>query len=323
MRFLTLVLLLSAVCPCGGGQMHDEGRSNTSECNRLGGLFLYGTLPEGTAGEPVNEPTTLDAPELRYRVLERFGEAFFCDPDAFPVGLSPALVRKRGLETFPEIEKDQETFLAIAQHLGFKERANLSGEQKLSVYAEFKKLRGAVHLEPRSNGQLSFRVGLKEKTGDVSIEGLIDRNGTIKILKRENTVLMCPICLAKGTLIDTPAGPVLVENLKPGDRVWTLDAAGHRVSMPVQKTSAVPVSPEQRVIHLIMSDGRELWASPGHPTADGRTVGDLQPKASYAGAVVKSTQLIRYQRRCTYDLLPAGETGFYWANGILLASTLR
>jgi hypothetical protein len=24
----------------------------------------------------------------------------------------------------------------------------------------------------------------------------------------------------------------------------------------------------------------------------------------------------------TYDLLPAGDTGFYWANGVLVASTL-
>ncbi len=32
-----------------------------------------------------------------------------------------------------------------------------------------------------------------------------------------------PVCYAKGTLIDTSNGPTLVETLRPGDLVWTLD----------------------------------------------------------------------------------------------------
>lgn len=32
-----------------------------------------------------------------------------------------------------------------------------------------------------------------------------------------------PVCYAEGTLIDTPNGPVAVQNLRPGDLVWTLD----------------------------------------------------------------------------------------------------
>jgi len=31
----------------------------------------------------------------------------------------------------------------------------------------------------------------------------------------------------------------------------------------------------------------------------------------------------RYAGEKTYDLLPAGDTGVYWANGILLGSTLK
>jgi len=33
-------------------------------------------------------------------------------------------------------------------------------------------------------------------------------------------------------------------------------------------------------------------------------------------------ELVPYSGSRTYDLLPAGPTGMYWANGILLASTL-
>jgi len=264
----------------------------------------------------------LDAPELRYRILARFKEAFFCDPDAYPIGLSPDLVRKRGLEVFLQIEKDQETFRAIAHHLGLSETARLSDEQKLSVYKEFKKLRGAVHLESSGN-QYKFTVGLKERTGDISVHGLVAQNGAITVLKRENTFLTCPICLAAGTRIYTPDGWVLVQTMKPADRVWTLDAMGHKVIVPVLKTSASPVSLEHCMVPLVLGDGREVWASPGHPTADGRTIGQLEANGVYDGSWIKSSELIPYQHHQTYDLLPAGTTGLYWANGILLASTLR
>jgi hypothetical protein len=39
-------------------------------------------------------------------------------------------------------------------------------------------------------------------------------------------------------------------------------------------------------------------------------------------AAVTTADLILYNGEFTYDLLPAGDTGTYWANGILLKSTL-
>jgi hypothetical protein len=77
------------------------------------------------------------------------------------------------------------------------------------------------------------------------------------------------------------------------------------------------------MIHLMLKDGRQLWASPGHPTSDGRTVIQLEKDAIYDGGAVELKESVAYGASETYDLLPAGETGFYWANGILLASTLR
>ena len=215
--------------------VHDVHLKKVSALPHFSKSFDAAATSGITASDSANNARKLDAPELRYRILERLGEGFFCVPDAFPVGLSSALARKRGLETFPEIKKDQETFRAIAQHPGLKETATLSDEERLLVYKEFKKLRGAVHLE-RLNDQFRFKTGLKEQTGDISVEGLIIRNGTIKILKREITFLTCPVCLAAGTRIETPYGSVLVQNVKPGGRVWTLDARGHKISTPVLKT---------------------------------------------------------------------------------------
>lgn len=132
----------------------------------------------------------------------------------------------------------------------------------------------------------------------------------------------CPICLAGNTLIDTPSGLMLVKNLQVGMSIWTIDKTGHRVSGIVTKTSKVPVPLTHQMVHLILDDGRELFVSPGHPTVDERNVGDLTLNDLYDGASVVSVQRVPYGESATYDVLPSGETGFYWANGVLLGSTL-
>ncbi|OHA89223.1 MAG: hypothetical protein A3C70_00015 [Candidatus Zambryskibacteria bacterium RIFCSPHIGHO2_02_FULL_43_14] len=133
----------------------------------------------------------------------------------------------------------------------------------------------------------------------------------------------CPICLAEDTLIDTPFGSVRVKNLQTGMSVWTAGKEGDRVLGSVIKTSKVQVSPSHQMARLILDDGRELLVSPGHPTSDGRTVGDLRPGDLYDGALVASVERVSYDDGATYDILPSGNTGFYWANGILLGSTLH
>jgi hypothetical protein len=74
--------------------------------------------------------------------------------------------------------------------------------------------------------------------------------------------------------------------------------------------------------HLILADGRELLVSPGHRTADGRQAGDLKIGDQLDGSNITTWELVPYADGRTYDLLPAGATGFYWANGILMASTI-
>jgi hypothetical protein len=92
--------------------------------------------------------------------------------------------------------------------------------------------------------------------------------------------------------------------------------------MPVIEVGSTPVPPGNVMVHVRLADGREVWASPGHRTADGRPLGALAVGDPIDGSHVTLWELVPYGGDRTYDLLPAGPTGDYWANGILLASTL-
>jgi hypothetical protein len=129
-------------------------------------------------------------------------------------------------------------------------------------------------------------------------------------------------CLPSWTLISTPIGDLPVTELRPGMPVYTLDVNGNKVVKPVDLVSKVLVSRDHRMCHLILNDGRQLFVSPGHPTADNGRVGDLEPGDVLDGAGVVSIEKVRYEAGHTYDLLPSGGTGCYWADGVLLGSTL-
>ena len=133
----------------------------------------------------------------------------------------------------------------------------------------------------------------------------------------------CPICLSGSTLIDTPQGQVNVKELAVGMSVWTMNAQGIRVSKPIAEVGKTLVSSIHQMVHVVLQDGRELYVSPGHPTVDGRHFGQLKNGDSLDGSRVVLAKLVPYGQSYTYDLLPAGDTGFYWANGILVASTLK
>ena len=51
-------------------------------------------------------------------------------------------------------------------------------------------------------------------------------------------------------------------------------------------------------------------------------LGDLKVSDLLDGARVILIERLPYKGTATYDLLPSGDTGFYWANGILMGSTL-
>jgi hypothetical protein len=258
--------------------------------------------------------------ELKYRLLAQFPDLFFCDPDFYPV----ARADEGGLavQVFPALQANPEEFNAILTHNQLTGLTSFSDAQKLLIYREHKKL-GALHFVlSGSSYQFSLQVSPSKGQGKL-ISGTIDGQGVVNVQQRKATVATCPVCLAEGTLIDTPAGSFSVQNLLPGMLVWTQTKGGGRVAEPVLRVGKTVVPASHQVVHLVLADGRKLWVSPGHPTADGRQVGTLRAGEALDGSIIRSADLVGYAGYATYDLLPGGETGFYWANGILMGSTLK
>jgi hypothetical protein len=131
----------------------------------------------------------------------------------------------------------------------------------------------------------------------------------------------CPICLAAGTLIDTPNGAVPVEKLQQGMMIYTQDSTGKKIAGVITATISVQSPTAFQIIRIVLNDGRSVEASPGHPTTDGRTIGELRVGDTLGGGTVVSVTAVPYNGY-TFDILPDGGSGFYWANGILLKSTL-
>lgn len=132
----------------------------------------------------------------------------------------------------------------------------------------------------------------------------------------------CPICLSSSTTIDAKQGSVNIKDLRVGMSVWTINKKGKKELQPIVKLSSVEVGRSHRMVHVILDDGRDLFVSPNHPIADGRLVRDLKVGEIYDSTMVRTIELVPYDDTKTYDLLPAGDTGYYFANGILMGSTL-
>jgi hypothetical protein len=133
----------------------------------------------------------------------------------------------------------------------------------------------------------------------------------------------CPICLSANSVIKTPNGEVNVKDIKDGMTVWSTDSNGIMIKSTVIKINNVFVGDTHKVIDLQLADGRELFVSPNHPTYDGRIMADLKVGERYNGSTVKSIELVQYKYQFTYDILPDSQTGNYFANGILVKSTLK
>ncbi len=133
----------------------------------------------------------------------------------------------------------------------------------------------------------------------------------------------CPRCLPADATIATPAGDIAVSALAVGTPVWSLDDAGRRIAVPLLRVASRPTPADHALVVLVLADGREVTASGGHPTADGRVVGRLAAGDRLDGADVIGVRQRPYGGERTWDLLPAGPTRAYWADGVLLTSTLR
>jgi hypothetical protein len=106
-----------------------------------------------------------------------------------------------------------------------------------------------------------------------------------------------------------------------GDLVFSIDH-GQRTAVPLRETHKAPVT-NHRVIEVVLRDGPILQISAAHPTADGRSFGQLHAGDWMGGLDVASARVVPYSFEATYDILPDSDTGTYFAGGALIGSTLR
>lgn len=279
---------------------------------------------------PHNTPAPKEAyspSELKYLLIDTFGPHFYCDPDEHPVARQDE--QEAALEHFPEIQADQQLYVAILNRLNpDKNRVlQMTPSLKLAIYREFKSLRGVTLVQGKDDTEV-YTFGITNakrgsKNQATRIEGAITQSGVISVASRKPEYGMCPICLARGTLIDTPSGSVPVDALQTGMQVFTADDRGSRLIGTVLQISQTQVPPTHQVMHIILDDGRELTVSPGHPLFDGRLAGSLKPGDIVDSSRVKSALLIPYQDAATYDIRVSGPTNAYFAEGILMQSTIK
>ena len=306
--------------------MEPRGATGRYSGVRLLGLALALALTAcgGSLASPSPTPTpapqTLTVPQLKYRVMDGLGRPWFCDPDFFPVGRGDE--GQRALDKQPEIQKDADAFAAIVEHLRLR-AAQYTPDQQLAIYREWKTL-NALELKPINNVLAFAYLAMRDVGGGERVDGRVSADGRVTVLNRQQAgPPQCPICLALGTRIATPSGERAVQDLRVGHVVWTIDAAGARIAAPLITVGSTPVPETHEVVRLMLEDGRVVHVSPGHPTADSRRVGDLAGGDALDGARITSVERVAYAGGATYDILPAGATGAYWANGVLLGSTLR
>jgi hypothetical protein len=308
-RLALLVLCLAVVVLAG--------------CTLLGGA---GATPGPTIvpGPSIPPGTTLDAGDLRLLLVDRLGARWYCDRDEFPVAVADE--QTRAVQRFAEMQAEGVIYRAALRRLGMAGRTTFSDADKLVIYRLWK-VALSIPFDAIGGGRYRFDYSAQPIAGaseGVRTTGTIDGQGAITVEARAPTgEPNCPICLAQGTRIDTPRGSVAVEDLALGDPVWTLDAGGRRIAGVVIALGSTVAPADHHVIRLFLADGRTVTASPGHPLADGRTLGDLRVGDPVDGSVVVSLASLPYAGGETFDLVASGPTGIYLSDGIPLGTTLR
>jgi hypothetical protein len=132
----------------------------------------------------------------------------------------------------------------------------------------------------------------------------------------------CPLCVCASpdTPIATPEGERAIAELRPGDLVFSVDGEAVK-AVPILRVNRAPVQ-EHQVVRVRLSNGRVLSISAPHPTADGRTFGELRAGGWLDGIAIAAVEIVPYPHAATYDILPASSTGTYYAAGALIGTTL-
>jgi hypothetical protein len=128
------------------------------------------------------------------------------------------------------------------------------------------------------------------------------------------------VCASPDTAIATPSGSRAIASLDVGDLVYSIDR-GRLATVPIVRINRSAVS-NHVVRRVTLVTGGVLEISGGHPTADGRLFEGLRAGDALDGVAIESVSIVPYEHPYTYDILPASDTGSYFAGGVLIGSTL-
>jgi hypothetical protein len=103
--------------------------------------------------------------------------------------------------------------------------------------------------------------------------------------------------------------------------VFSVDHA-RVLAVPILRTKRIAVTSRHTVVRATLGSGTVLEVSAPHPTADGRRFGDLRAGDQLGGIPVVTAEVVPYAHDFTYDILPASDSGTYFAGGALVGSTL-
>ena len=294
----------------------------------IGALLVIVAAACGSGG-PSPSPSPTPGParsvtELKLALISTYGDLWYCDRDFYPIQRQDEIQSAK--ERWAEVTADAAAFKAIADAASIDPAGPFTDEQRLTLYRSWKVVE-AIALDPIGNDTYRFDYLAMPKAGGAEgtrTGGTIRADGSITVQQQAPaTEPICPICLARGTLIETPAGGVAVEDMRIGDPVWTLATSGQRIQGTVIALGSTVAPADHRVVHLVLADGRTVTASPGHPLADARLLGDLRVGDAVDGSAVASADLLAYTGGRTFDLVVSGPTGTYLVDGIPLGSTLR
>ena len=255
--------------------------------------------------------------DLKFSVIDNVGEPLVCTGWGMP---NP---RSNPYGEYPHIVSDLPTYSAIIrrEHLP---PTPLNDDQVVAVYRDWLKL-NAVRLE-RDGAVYRFDMFPGPTPSGAlrnELVGKVDLLGHVYEVHQGPGLGACPICLAADSLISTPTGPVFVSKIAVGMQVWSASHDGRPIVAVVLKMTSRLDAPGSEMIHVVLADGRQLTASAPHEIADGRSLGSLTVSDQIDGVTITALEVVGASSGHTYDLLPSGETGEYWANGILMRSTLK
>jgi hypothetical protein len=132
---------------------------------------------------------------------------------------------------------------------------------------------------------------------------------------------MCE-CASPDTPVATPDGDRPIASLREGDLVYSVDGAAI-VAAPILATHQNAVRADHHVVRVRLANGATIDVSRGHPTLDGRVFGELRAGGRLGGVAIDAVEIVPYACDRTYDILPATDSGGYFAGGALVGSTLR